>query len=130
MKTVVNSHIIYPQLSYSIIGVLFDVYNQLGPGHKEKNYQNAIALAFRTAGISFQEQIYVPLMYRNSKVGSYYFDFFIEGKIILEIKVDSQFLRRDINQVLGYLKSKDLKLGILANFGKDQLKFKRILNLY
>lgn len=52
--------LIHPQLSYAIIGVLFDVYNNLGPGHREKYYQKAIATALKTAGISFKEQVAVP----------------------------------------------------------------------
>ena len=121
--------LIHPQLSYVIIGVLFDVYNNLGPGHKEKYYQKAIAMALKTAGISFKEQAAVPLLFKLKEVGLYYLDFLIEDKIILEIKAGDKFLKQNIAQVYGYLKAKKLQLGILANFTKAGLQSKRIVNI-
>lgn len=121
--------LVYSELSYTIIGILFEVYNNLGPGHKEKYYQNAIAVAFKPAGISFKQQIYCPLIFKNNRVGDYFLDFLIEDKIVLEIKSGEKFLKQNISQVYSYLKVKNLKLGILANITKEGLKFKRILNL-
>ena len=66
----------------------------------------------------------MPLNYKNERVGNYFLDFLIENKIILEIKKDERFSRRHIEQVYSYL-----KLGIIANFTKSGLKFKRILNI-
>ena len=57
-------------------------------------------------------------------------DFLIDGKIILEIKKDTNFRRTNIEQVVGYLKETNLRLGIIVNFTKEGVKFKRILNLY
>lgn len=47
--------LIYPELSYQIVGILFDVYNEVGSGHKEKYYQNAVAVALKNSAIDFQE---------------------------------------------------------------------------
>lgn len=121
--------LIYPELSYTIIGVLFEVYNKLGPGHKERYYQRAIAVAFKSAKLSFQEQVYSSLIFDDNNVGKYYFDFLIENKVVLEIKSGEKFLKQNIAQVYSYLKTKKLKLGILANFTKEGLKFRRILNI-
>jgi GxxExxY protein len=120
--------LVYPNLSYQIVGILFEVYNELGPGHHEKYYQRAIANEFEEKGLSFQEQVYVPLIFKRQKVGSYYLDFLIENKIILEIKKGDRFSKKHIEQILSYLKAKNLKLGIIANFGLNKLKFKRIVN--
>jgi GxxExxY protein len=128
-RKVKRKDLIYPELSYTIVGVLFEVYNNLGPGHKEKYYQKAVATVFKTAKISFKEQVYSSIIFKNSNVGNYFLDFLIENKIILEIKSGDKFLKQNISQLYSYLKVKNLKLGILANFTKEGLKFKRIVNL-
>jgi GxxExxY protein len=120
--------LIYPELSYQIIGILFEVYNRLGPGYHEKYYQRAIAAVLRECRIPFQEQVYVSLIFKGEKIGSYYLDFLITDKMILEIKKGERFSKRNIDQILTYLKAKKLKLGIIANFGQRELKFRRIIN--
>lgn len=122
--------LIYPELSYVIIGILFEVYNTIGPGHKEKYYQKSVALALKTSGNHFKEQVNSSVIFKGEKVGDYFLDFLIENKIVLEIKSGDKFLKQNINQVYSYLKTENLKLGILANFTKEGLKFKRILNLF
>jgi GxxExxY protein len=124
-----RNDLIYPELSYTIVGILFEVYNNLGPGHKERYYQKAVATALKTANLSFDEQVYSPIIFKDSNVGNYFLDFLIENEVVLEIKSGEKFLKQNINQVYSYLKTKNLKLGILANFIKDGLKFKRIVNL-
>lgn len=63
------------------------------------------------------------------KLGKYFIDFLVENKIVLEIKKGNRFSRRDIEQVYAYLKLTNLKLGIIANFTNNGIKFKRIINL-
>jgi len=121
------AELVYKKLSYLIVGVLFNVYNELGGGYQEKYYQRAIALELKKLKISFKEQALVNLNYRGENIGKYYIDFVIENKIVLEIKVTPRFYSRDIKQVLAYLKATGLPLGILASFSKKRLKFKRVL---
>ena len=123
-----ENKIIYPELSYQIIGILFEVYNYLGPGLSEKYYQKAIAVELHRCGLSFKEQVYSPLKFKEENIGHQFLDFLIENKIILEIKKGDRFSKRNIEQVLNYLKTTRLKLGIIANFGSKELKFKRIIN--
>ena len=129
MKKPLRKDLIYPELSYQIVGVLFEVYNQLGPGYPEKYYQKAIAEELKNYNLSFQEQVYSPVIFSEKIIGTNYLDFLIENKIILEIKKGSRFSKEHIDQILTYLKTKGLKLGIIANFGPKELKFKRIINL-
>jgi GxxExxY protein len=128
MKKVIKKDLIYPELSYQIIGILFEVYNQLGSGYHEKYYQRAIATELKRCSLSFREQVFIPLRFKKDIIGRQYLDFLIEGKVILEIKKGDRFSKRNIEQVLNYLKATGLKLGILANFGSKELKFKRIIN--
>lgn len=121
--------LVYPELSYRIVGILYEVSNELGAGHKEQFYQNALKIAFEKSGIKFKEQVYSPLEYKGEKIGKYFLDFLIDDKIVLEIKKDNIFKQQNIGQVYNYLKVKKLKLGILANFTRNGVKFKRILNI-
>lgn len=120
---------VHPELSYKIVGVAFEVYNELGPGHKEKFYQRALALSFRKAGLNFKEQVYCPIKFGDKIVGRYYLDFLIENKIIVELKSGEKFLRQNINQIYSYLQANDLPLGILINFTREGVKFRRIVNI-
>lgn len=124
-----NNKIIYPELSYEIVGALFDVFNDLGYGLQEKYYYRAIAQELKNRGLNFKSQAPIKLDYRGSKIGFYLVDFIIEEKIILEIKKGNFFARTNIEQVKAYLHTSGLKLAILANFTEQGVKFKRILNI-
>lgn len=121
--------LIYPELSYQIVGILFEIFKQLGSSYQEKYYQKAIIIELKRCGLKYKEQVSMPLDYKGEKIGNYFLDFLIEDKIVLEIKKDKNFSRKNIEQVIAYLKAFNLKLGILANFTKNGLMFKRILNL-
>lgn len=120
--------LIYPDLSYQIVGLLFNIYNKIGGGYQEKYYQRALRLELNKQKIKFREQERIDLKYEERAIGNYFIDFVIDNKIVLEIKVTPRFYIRDIKQVIGYLKSTGLKLGILASFTKDGVKFKRVIN--
>src|SRR4030042_2691293 len=108
--------LIYPELSYEIVGILFEVYNELGCGYQEKYYQKAIAELLKKRNLSFKEQVFTPIKFQEGKIGNYFLDFLIEEKIVLEIKRGEGFATTNIMQVNCYLKTTGLKLGILANF--------------
>ncbi len=128
MPKLVRKDLLYPDLSYKIIGVLFEVHNKIGPGHHEKHYQKAVGVGLKNDNINFKEQVHAPLIFQGAQVGSYFLDFLIDDKVVLEIKKGDRFSRSNIEQLTGYLKANNLKLGILANFGQNELKFKRIVN--
>ena len=121
--------LVYPELSYKVVGILFSVFNEVGYGYQEKYYQRAIAQALQESGIKFKEQVSAPLEFRGKIIGRYFVDFLIDDKIVLEIKRGDRFLKTNIDQVYAYLKRFNLKLGILINFTKSGLKFKRIVNI-
>jgi len=121
--------IIHKELSYKIVGILFDVYNALGYGYQEKYYQKAVAEGLRKINVQFQEQVRFDLKYSDKIIGRYFLDFLIDGKVILEIKKGNYFSKSNIEQVKGYLKAFNLKLGILVNFTSRDVKYKRILNI-
>lgn len=120
--------IIYKDLSYKIIGILFSVHTQLGNRYQEKYYQRAVEAALNENGIKFKKEIAVDLLYNEKVVGKYFLDFLIEDALVLELKAVPSLLPKDFKQILGYLKAKNIELGILANFRTDKLIYKRILN--
>lgn len=122
--------LIYPELSYQITGALFEVFEALGYRYKELHYQRALAKVLKETNIPFKEQVSTPVMFRGEVIGRYIFDFLIDNKIVLEIKRGDNFQHEDIQQVVNYLKSANIKLGILARFSSKGVKTKRILNLY
>lgn len=130
MNKIIKRHdLLYPELSYAIVGCAFDVYNSLGSGYHEKYYQKAMIEAFNERGVSFQTELSFPLLYKNKIIGRKRLDFLVEGKIIVELKRGNKFSKTHIDQVLEYLKIQRLNLAILINFGSQGVIFKRIVNL-
>lgn len=129
MKELIKKDVLYPELSYKIVGILYEVYNELGYGFQEKYYEKAVAKAFEQKGLSYKEQLHIPLEFKGEKIGDYFLDFLVDDKVVLELKRGDQFSKKNIDQVYAYLKAKDLKLGIIAQFTSKGLKFKRIVNI-
>ena len=121
--------LIFPELSYKIVGCAFEVFNSIGPGHLEKVYQRALAIAFTNAGLKFLEQVRKEVFYDGEVVGYGSLDFLVEEKIAVEIKRGTYFNPSDFSQVQKYLQFKDLRLGILIRFIADKVVFKRVLNV-
>jgi GxxExxY protein len=121
--------LVYHDECYKIVGIIMGVYNQLGYGYEEKTYQKALAIAFRSSGIKFIEQLYAPVLFNGIVVDRNFFDFLIEDIIVLEIKRGDHFSTAHIKQVYEYLMVKKLKLGILAYFAPRGIHYKRTVNL-
>lgn len=121
-------HLIYPELSYKIIGILFSVYNELGNRYQEKYYQRAIEIKFRKEKIPYNREIKVDLLFDGETIGHYYLDLLVDKKIVLELKAKPSFTKNDYKQVKAYLQATNLRLGILVNFYGESLIYKRILN--
>lgn len=123
-----NTDLVYPELSYKLIGILFEVYKELGGKYQEKYYQRAVEKSLRDEGIDFNREVQVDLKFKGLKIGKYFLDFVIDNKVVLELKATPTLTHNDFRQVLAYLKANHLKLGILANFRGSKLVHKRILN--
>ena len=124
-----NSKIVYKELNYKIVGILFEVYNDLGYGYQEKYYKRAIAKCFDDSQSEYKRQAPYNLFFRDQIIGKYYLDFLVENKIVLEIKKGNHFSKQKIEQVKGYVKATKMKLAILANFTPSGIKTLRILNI-
>jgi GxxExxY protein len=120
--------LIYPELSYKIVGCAYTVFNTLGGGHREAIYQKALGIEFINCGILFKGQQYYDLKYCGKPVGKGYFDFCVEEKIIVELKAKGQFTRANYDQMFKYLQESGLKLGLLIRFGEEQVFSRRVVN--
>src|SRR4030042_4169142 len=123
-----KTKLIYPQLSYKLVGLLFEVHKELGGKYQEKYYQRAVEKILQEKGLAYQKEVQVDLRFKEAKIGKYFLDFVIDGKIVLELKASPILHPDDFHQVLAYLKAHNLKLGILANFRGPKLVYKSILN--
>jgi GxxExxY protein len=121
--------IIYSDESYAIIGACMKVHSGLGAGFLEAVYQEALIKEFVNSDIPFESQKKLSLYYNDEKLNKYYkADFLCFDKIVLEIKAVDYMNNNMRNQLLNYLKATKMKLGLLINFGKRSLEYKRILN--
>ncbi len=122
------SIIIYKDESYAIIGVLFEVYNNLGSGFSEIVYKDAIEYEFNRLNIPFKREKEFKVYYKDiSLKHKFYADFVVYNKIILEIKSIENLNDKRVSQCINYLKVSQNKLAILADFHKDLLDHKRIV---
>jgi len=120
--------LLHPELSYKIVGILFEVYNEIGPGYREKHYEKAVAVAFENAHIRYKTQLHIPLTFQGKTIRKDFLDFLVEEKIILELKQGDRVSKKHFEQVSEYLQATNLKLGIIALFSPSSLKFKRVVN--
>jgi len=124
----VENKIIYKELSYQLMGILFRIQRKLGSTYQEKYYQRAIETELKNEGIPYKKEMLVRLNYADSEIGKYFLDFVIDEKIALEVKTVPFLKGEYLNQVLAYLDAANLKLGIVANFRTKRLTFKRLVN--
>ena len=109
---------------------MFDVHNQLGASYHERFYQKAIEKLLLKEKVAHRKEFPVNVEIDGESIGKHFIDFVVDNKIVLEIKKGNRFRMGDIKQVLMYLKSSRIKLGILAYFGSNGVKVKRIVNRY
>jgi len=119
--------IIEPKLSYQIMGILFKAHNKLGPTYKEKYYQRTVEEELRVLKIPYKKELCVEVGYDNKAIGKHFIDFLIANKILLETKAVGFIPDKYYDQVLSYLKTLKIRLGIIANFKGKKLFFKRII---
>jgi GxxExxY protein len=120
--------IIYPELSHKIMGCVFEVHKTLGPGFTENIYEEALTYELSRRNIPFKRQETLEVTYKNQVVGLQRLDIIIDDKIILELKSVSELNDLFKQQLLSYLRSSAMKLGILINFGTSRVQYTRIVN--
>lgn len=107
----------YSDLTEQIIGVFYDVYNELGFGFLESVYEHAMTVCFRERGLSFKQQVAVPVWFHDQKIGAYDADMLVCDTVLVELKACKALDSSHDAQLLHYLRSTDIEVGLLLNFG-------------
>lgn len=124
----VNKNYRHSELTSKIIAAAYEVYGEMGYGLRERVYQRALAQALKSRDISFERECYGKIIFQGAVIGKYFLDFLVENKVAVELKVRSEIYQTDIGQLLDYIKSKELEVGLLIVFTKSGLKIKRMVN--
>jgi ATP-dependent DNA helicase RecG len=128
--TETDSKLLYKDLTYNIRGIIFKVKKELGLGHKESIYQQALEKEFKKCSIKFEREKSIDIKYGGDKVGTYRPDFIVEDKIIIELKALPSVGRFEMKQIWHYLKLSKYRLALLVNFGREDIEIKRIIYGY
>ncbi len=118
------------QLTHQIIGCAMQVHNALGNGFQEIIYQRALAIEFKYHKISFVREEEMDLTYRNELIGTRRVDFFVDERVMVEIKAVAELLPVHKTQTINYLEAYKIADGLLINFGQNSLQFKRLSTLH
>ena len=112
-------------LTEKIIGVFYEVYNELGHGFLESVYEAALEIALTSKGLSVLRQIEVPVWFRGKKIGDFTADMLVEKCVLLELKAGRALDRAHEAQLLNYLRATEIEVGMLCGFGLKP-EFKRM----
>ena len=122
------SELIYKDECYRIIGICMEVHRELGKGHDEVVYRDALEYEFGVSKIPWTREKHYPIQYKTIVLPhKYRADFIVFDKILLEAKAIETLTDAHVKQVLNYLACSKLKLGLLVNFGEDSLTSKRVV---
>ena len=117
----------HKEVSEAIIGASFEVYNTLGYGFLEKVYQKALQVELIAKGHIVDIEPALEVKYKGKIIGKYVADLLVDKSVIVELKVSRQYNRQDEAQLLNELKASDISVGLLINFGRSKVEFKRLV---
>ncbi len=115
------------ELTGKIIGCAMEVHKILGNGFQEVIYQRALAIEMNNAGLEYSREHEMDIFYKGEKIGGRRVDFFVEGKIMVELKAVIQLEDVHLAQAINYLEAYKMQIGLLINFGSQSLQFKRVM---
>jgi GxxExxY protein len=116
----------HDDLTERIIGVFYDVYNELGDGFLESVYREAMRLALTQVGLRVNTEVPVPVSFRGSVVGVFRADLIVNDAVLVELKASDQMMRQHESQTMHYLRATTIEVGLLMNFGPSP-RFKRFV---
>lgn len=119
---------IYKDLTHRVIGCCMKVHSKLGSGFQEVIYQRALKIEFRLQEIQNEREMSMTIFYEGYEIGERRVDFFVENKIMVELKAVAHLDELHLNQAINYLEAYNLPVGLLINFGSRSLQYKRVYN--
>ena len=122
-----NTRLILKAETERIIGCAFDVLNEVGHGLHEKIYENALAVAFKLAGIPFDQQRHFPVLYKDHQIGEFVPDFLVFGSVIVDPKVIDRITDHERGKMVNYLRITKMRVDLILNFKHARLEWERIV---
>ena len=120
-----NADLKHRELTQKIIGVFYEVYNELGHGFLESVYQKSLSFALTEAGLVVHSPVDIPVWFRGHRVGNFEGDVLVERCVLLELKAVRALDSSHKAQLLNYLRAPHVEVGLLLNFGARP-EFKRL----
>jgi GxxExxY protein len=117
----------HADVTEKIIGVYYEVYNELGYGFLESVYHHAMMIALRDAGLSVEAEVEIPVVFRGERVGDFRADLLVESKVILELKAVKVLEPAHEAQLFHYLRATAIEVGLVFNFGAPRPQLRRLL---
>ncbi|MDP2922786.1 MAG: GxxExxY protein [Candidatus Omnitrophota bacterium] len=117
----------YEELTGKIIACAFEVQNNLGCGFLEKVYHKALLYELKKNGLKVETQKAIKIVYKGEEIGIYIADFVIEDKVIVELKTVEFLSKIHKAQTLNYLKASGCEVGLILNFARPKLEYKRVV---
>jgi GxxExxY protein len=122
------NELLYKEEVFRLVGFCMEIHNELGRGHDEVIYKDALVVELSRATVPFSRERNYQVSYKGVVLPHWYYaDFVIWDKIIFEAKAIDQLTDAHVKQVLNYLAASKLRLGLLVNFGADSLEWKRVV---
>jgi GxxExxY protein len=115
------------EITEQIIGAAFEVYSILGYGFLERVYQRAMQVELRARGLKAEIEEKIKVWYKDELVGDYQADLWVADSVIVELKVAREYQSEDEAQLLNELKATGIRVGLLINFGRTKVEFKRFV---
>ena len=115
------------EITEQIIGAAFEVYSILGYGFLEKVSQRAMQVELRSRGLKAEIEHKIKVWYKDELVGDYQADLRVADRVIVELKVAREYQSEDEAQLLNELKATGVRVGLLINFGRTKVEFKRFV---
>jgi len=119
----------HKQLTHNIIGCAMKVHTTLGSGFQEVIYQRAMAIEMTKQKLAFERELEMEIFYDDHLIGNRRVDFFVEDKIMVELKAVSTLDDLHLAQAMNYCQAYNLPIGLLINFGSRSLEYKRVYNV-
>ncbi len=118
----------YFELTEAILKSCFEVMNDLGIGFLESVYKNSLFVSLREKGLEIIIEKSFVIFFHEKKVGHYIADLIVNNTVVIELKCVENLLPEHQAQTINYLKASNLPIGLLVNFGKPKLQFKRLFH--
>lgn len=119
---------LYKDITEKIIAASMQVHKTMGTGFQEVIYQRALEIEMPLQQLSFERERELPIFYRGIQIGTRRVDFFVENKIMVELKAVAELNDVHLAQAINYLEAYNMEIGLLINFGATSLQFKRVHN--